>query len=413
MRVLFTTWAEPAHLYSLIPLAWAARTAGHEVRIAAPPSIVPAVSRAGLVGVAVGHDVAVQQIKQRADLAPWREPGRWPRHWAAHPENLDDGQRAVLAALGDKQVTVAEAMSDDLVAFARFWRPDVVVHDNLTFAGPVAAAATGVPALGHTWGSATVMRVELTGLRGAPLESYTRLFERFGADPQAGPVGWLDPSPPSMRLPDPLPTKRFAMRYTPFNGPGLVPGWVHERGRSARVCVTSGISSTKVRPGELPEMVGRTLRALVARDVEVVLAVGPGQAGNLGGLPSGVRVAESVPMNALLPTCAAVVHHGGSGTGLTAAAVGTPQLVLPRIPVTAEIGERVADFGAGLIPDFADQDDPEVIGACVDRLVTEPAFAEAAAALRAEIAAQPSPAATVGLLERIALGGPEAVRVAA
>ncbi|WP_034089982.1 nucleotide disphospho-sugar-binding domain-containing protein [Streptacidiphilus albus] len=408
MRVLFTTWAEPAHLYSLIPLAWAARAAGHEVRVATPPSIVPAVTRTGMIGVPVGRDVAVEQIRNRADLAPWRSRGRWPRHWAARPDLLDADLRPVLAALGDKQVTVAEAMADDLVDFARSWRPDVIVHDSLTFAGPLAAAVIGVPAFGHTWGSATVMRVELTDLTGPPLRAYQELFARFGADPDRGPAGWLDPCPPSLRLPDPATRNRIPVRYTPYNGPGTVPTWVHRPGDGSgsgaaarpRVCVTAGISSTKLRPGELPEMVGRTLRALVAHDVEVVLAVGPGQAAGLGGVPKGVRVAESVPMNALLPSCSAVVHHGGSGTGLTAAALGVPQLVLPQIPVTAEIGERLADAGAGLILDPRLQDDPAAIGDAVEVLVNDGRHRRAATALAEEIGREPAPSTLVPLLER-------------
>ncbi|MEU3908904.1 hypothetical protein AB0F20_34740, partial [Streptomyces goshikiensis] len=34
MRILFTTWAAPSHLFPLVPLAWAARVAGHEVLLA-------------------------------------------------------------------------------------------------------------------------------------------------------------------------------------------------------------------------------------------------------------------------------------------------------------------------------------------------------------------------------------------
>ncbi|MFF2750047.1 hypothetical protein ACFVVA_31480 [Kitasatospora sp. NPDC058048] len=39
--------------------------------------------------------------------------------------------------------TVPDRMIDDLVAFARDWRPDLAVWDTMTFAGPVAARACG------------------------------------------------------------------------------------------------------------------------------------------------------------------------------------------------------------------------------------------------------------------------------
>ena len=34
MRVMLTPWPNPAHLYPIVPLAWALQSAGHEVCIA-------------------------------------------------------------------------------------------------------------------------------------------------------------------------------------------------------------------------------------------------------------------------------------------------------------------------------------------------------------------------------------------
>ncbi|MFD8483954.1 nucleotide disphospho-sugar-binding domain-containing protein [Kitasatospora sp. NPDC059673] len=398
MRVLFATWAEPGHLYPLVQLAWACQAAGHQVRFATPPACAPAVARAGLIGMPVGQDVAVAQIRGRADLAPWRSFGRWPAGWASRPDLLDDGHRTVLAALADKQFTVADAMADDLIAFGRAWQPDVVVHDSLTFAGPLVAAVLGVPAVGHSWGSATVIRIETDGLGSELRPGYRELFERHGADPERGPLGWFDPCPPSLRLPDPTPRRRIPVRHVPYNGPGLLPRWLHTEPGRPRVCVTAGVAGGKIDPDRLPDVLTRALAALTALDVEVVLAVGAAQAGRLGGLPDGVRVAESLPMTALLPTCAAVVHHGGFGTGLTAAAHGVPQLVLPQMPISAEIGERLAHVGAGLLPAPDEQHDPAVIGAAVAALLDEPRHRKAAAALREEMLAEPTPAERVAVL---------------
>lgn len=402
MRVLFATWAEPGHLYSLVPLAWACRAAGHEVRLAAPPSCMASAARAGLTGVPVGRDVAVEQIRNRADLAAWRRPGRWPEGWASRPGLLDEGRRAVLRALADKQFAVADAMAGDLLAFARRWRPDVVVHDALCFAGTVAAAALGVPAYGHGWGTATVMRVEHHELGDRPLPGYPRLFERHGVPPRTGPTAWFDPCPPALRLPDPAPRPRIGVRYVPYNGPGDVPRWVVEERARPRVCVTAGVSGQKVRPGVLPPLLAHTVRALAGRGLDVVLALGADQARTLGAAPEKARVAVGLPMSELLPTCAAVVHHGGSGTGLTAAAAGTPQLVLPQIPVTAEIGERLHHQGAGLLLPPALQGDPAAVGEAVEALLDDPRHADAAARLRTDLLRMPSPAERVAVLEQAA-----------
>ena len=168
------------------------------------------------------------------------------------------------------------------------------------------------------------------------------------------------------------------------------------------MCLTGGISGSKTRPGEVPELFSRTLEGLAERDIEVVVAVGPGGAAAFGDQPANVRVVESLPMSALLPTCSAVVHHGGSGTGLTGVVAGVPQLVLPQIPVAAEIGERLEDCGAGLILDPVAQHDPDAIRAAVDRLLDDGRFRKAAADLRDEVAGEPSPADRVAVLEAAA-----------
>ncbi|MDX3229762.1 nucleotide disphospho-sugar-binding domain-containing protein [Streptomyces sp. ME19-01-6] len=403
MRVLFATWAEPGHLFSLVPLAWACRAAGHEVRLAAPPSCMASAARAGLTGVPVGRDVAVEQIRSRADLAPWRSPGRWPEGWASRPALLDDAQHTVLRALADKQFGVADAMAGDLLAFARHWRPDVVVHDALCFAGTVAAAALGVPAYGHGWGTATIMRVENHELGARPLPGHSRLFERHGVPPRSGPTAWFDPFPPALRLPDPAPRTRIDVRYVPYNGPGDVERWVLEERARPRVCITAGVSGHKVRPGALPPLLTRTASALAGRGLEVVLAISADQARKLTAAPAKARVAVGLPMSELLPTCAAVVHHGGSGTGLTAAAAGTPQLVLNQVPVTAEIGERLHRHGAGLILPPERQSDPVAVSEAVEALVDDPRHARAAARLRTDMLRMPSPADRVTALEEAAV----------
>ncbi|WP_027344559.1 nucleotide disphospho-sugar-binding domain-containing protein [Hamadaea tsunoensis] len=56
MRVLLSTPDSLARLHHLTPLAWALRTAGHEVLVAAPPSLTAAVQLTGLVVAEPGPD---------------------------------------------------------------------------------------------------------------------------------------------------------------------------------------------------------------------------------------------------------------------------------------------------------------------------------------------------------------------
>jgi UDP:flavonoid glycosyltransferase YjiC (YdhE family) len=60
MRVLFTCQPALPHLYPLVPLAWACRSAGHEVRIASEAKIVEQIVHTGL------HAVELPTVHKRA-----------------------------------------------------------------------------------------------------------------------------------------------------------------------------------------------------------------------------------------------------------------------------------------------------------------------------------------------------------
>ncbi len=64
-------------------------------------------------------------------------------------------------------------------------------------------------------------------------------------------------------------------------------------------------------------------------------------------LPTSVRHWEFVPLQQLLPHCAAIVHHGGIGTVAKALATGTPQLIIPHAWDQLDNARRVVQLGAG------------------------------------------------------------------
>ncbi len=65
-------------------------------------------------------------------------------------------------------------------------------------------------------------------------------------------------------------------------------------------------------------------------------------------LPAHVRHAPFVPLGALLPRAAAIVHHGGIGTCAQALAAGTPQLVRPWGFDQLDNATRLSRLGVGL-----------------------------------------------------------------
>lgn len=103
-------------------------------------------------------------------------------------------------------------------------------------------------------------------------------------------------------------------------------------------------------------------------------------------LPGNVRVVGRLPFDRALPHCAAVVHHGGAGTALGALRVGIPQLAVPGIGDRRPNADLLAARGAALAVPAR-----RITAAHLDRLLTDPALATAAAQVRDEIAAMPTP----------------------
>jgi UDP:flavonoid glycosyltransferase YjiC (YdhE family) len=312
---------------------------------------------------------------------------------------LRDLRRAALVAN-------AAHMAGDLVDFARAWRPHLVVGDPVAFAAALAAATAGAPLLRHLSGPLPPAAGRSLG-NGLPVEEWPAelhsLYATFGVEPRADPAAaTVDPCPPSLQT---QPVRgRIGMRYVPYNGPGAVPSWLLEPAGLPRVCVSWSMSHTATS-GEADYPAAATAEALHALGgVEVVATVKATDRGHFGPVPAGVRVVAELPLQLLLPTCAAAVNHGGGGTSLTVAAYGVPQVMMPHDPVHVVNAERIAAVGAGVAHRDRPVDAP-AIARSVGSLLAEDRWRTAAHALRAENEAQPEPAETVRALEGIAASG--------
>ncbi|MDC0772581.1 nucleotide disphospho-sugar-binding domain-containing protein [Streptomyces sp. HD] len=400
MRVLFVTWATPGHLFPMVPLAWAFQAAGHDVRVAAPDSCATAIGHAGLSAVPTGAPVDLRALSRPEDTAVWDTDKHWPAGWPGRPELLSDGQTRMLAFAAERQHAVAGAMLDELLAFARWFRPELVIHDPLAFAGPVAAAVLGVPSLAHGWEVATVLGSERSRRRDGYAPGYAALFERYGAEPRPCTARVIDPSPPGMRGAISTGTEVLDMRYVPYNGPSTAPFPPAAQGGRPRICFTSGVALGKYEASDLTRAVSSMLDLTSGLDVDTVLAIGPGQRDLLPTLPPGTLVAENTPFHLLLPLCDAVVHHGGAGTAMTAVATGVPQLVIAQSPIYTEVGRSVAAGGAGIVL-TEDQQRPATVTEALSRLLDGASpYRAALAAVREEMAAMPSPAQVAADLAR-------------
>ncbi|MGP4028913.1 nucleotide disphospho-sugar-binding domain-containing protein [Actinomadura sp. 3N407] len=411
LRILFTVAPFPTTLFHMVPLAWACRAAGHEVRVAAQPELAPSTTGIGLIAVEVGggYDLMDGILRARGGRRVIEAPARdWNRTEpaASRPANgvpPADEKRRLRDQLISPHVTAATRVASDLVRFAERWRPDLVITDPLLFAAPLVSAALDVPLLRHLVGPDVWRR--FCPLQGQEADGDERerwpeklvdLFDRFGAAVRDDhPVGAVDPWPTSLQLPGVA--GRIPIRFVPYNGSAVAPEWVLERPGRPRVCVTWG-TTTAALGGEDTFVLPRVLDALAGLDIEVILAVTTAEREKLDRVPGNVRIADGVPLHLLMPTCDAIVNQGGAGSVLTAAAWGVPQVIMPRTADTPIIAANVGAGGAAIALDVEDAA-LEAIGTAVTRTLTDDAVQAAARKLRKEIAETPSPAAVVGALE--------------
>ncbi|GAA2263031.1 salmochelin biosynthesis C-glycosyltransferase IroB [Streptomyces amakusaensis] len=374
MRVLFVTYPAIGHVFPTVPLAWALRSAGHDVLVASAGDALKAAD-AGLHVADVSPGFVLEDFLQSTAgelIARLRQPGE-----------IDpmDGLR-LFAHLN-------ESLADGIVRTADRFKPDLIVFEQIFVAGLIAAARLGVPAVQHNFGFARG-----TQLRELTVSMLTETMARHGVESVAERVPTLDIAPPSMVEPE---RDGWSMRPVPYNSGAVLPDWLLDERRRPRVGVTLGTATVHIN-GLGP--VQRLVAAAAEVDAEFVLALGEVDTAALGTLPDNVRVVGWVPLTALLERCDAAVHHGGAGTTMAALNAGVPQLVLPDGADRGINAGAVGDRGAGL-NGTADDLDPVVLR----RLLSDEKLSAVAREVREEIGSMPSPASLVPRLEALALTG--------
>ncbi|GLW33289.1 nucleotide disphospho-sugar-binding domain-containing protein [Actinoplanes regularis] len=367
MRVLFVLMPGAGHVFPLVPLAWAFRSAGHDVMVGTcGEGLTPSVN-AGLPVVDIAPGFQVQDYLRQLFT---KDPGLPAQeHEAARHRQVN----FAVILFGP----VNRRLADGLLCLARDWQPDLVIYDELGAAGALAATSLNVPGIHHDCGFVRTRNL-WRGLQ----ETLADLYDEHGLTRPTEPAVTLDPAPPSMvSEPD-----GWSVRYVPYSGGAVLPDWLSERS-GPRIAVSLGTVTPAV---EGPGLMRRIVDVAAGLDAEFVLALGGRPPASLGDLPPNVRAFEWLPMNALLSTCDAIIHHGGAGTALTAAVAGVPQLVLPNGADRYHTADGVQKRGNGLA---AEPD--ELDTSMLERLLSDRWLRVAAREVQAEVRALPSPAETV------------------
>jgi UDP:flavonoid glycosyltransferase YjiC (YdhE family) len=371
MKIFFSTGPGLGHFLPVVPLAWAARAAGHDVMMVTAGPAIQACASAGLPAIDAFPDFDFKDMtkRNRKDVQGFRYP-------------FSD---AALPFVAKMMAGISDKMADRTVEMAKSWKPDLIVHTPFNVNGSLAATLLSIPTVVHGFGLLSIGK--LTGLTDLIYENMRPACERNGVTSElVRPTAIIDTCPPSMREADRPPA--WFCRYVPYNGGGSLPDWLVEAPSRRRICVTLGTA--------LPHVAGvggvsGVIDAVRNLDVDVILALGGTDASVLGALPSNVRTVGWIPLSALVPTCSAIVHHGGAGTTMNALVAGVPQLIVPHMADQHGNARAVQQRSVGLmhLPEDANA---QTVQRSLRQLLEDSNFTQAAQEVRQENENQIPPA---------------------
>jgi UDP:flavonoid glycosyltransferase YjiC (YdhE family) len=382
VRLLFTFVGGNGHFEPLVPIARAAEAAGHTVAFAGQPAMISAIEGSGFTGFATAG-VTLSSTPERLPLLKL---------------DLDREDRALREGFARR---IARERAADLRGLCATWQPDMIICDEIDFGAMVAAERCGLvyaTVLVIAAGSFVRRHVvgeplnELRAAHGLPPDPDLTMLSRYLV---------LSPFPPSYRDPAfPLPATAHSIRPLSTgaaqNDP--VPPWLLHLNDAPTVYFTLG-TVFNVESGDL---FARVLAGLRDLPINVIATVGREiDPAEFGQQPDNIQIARYIPQSAVLPRCAAVISHGGSGSVIGALAHGLPMVVIPMGADQPLNADRCAALGVALSLD-AVAVTPEAVRAAVAAVLTDASYRRAAERLRDEIAALPDSGHAVILLERLA-----------
>jgi MGT family glycosyltransferase len=387
-RFLFVVPPLTGHVNPTVSVARTLEARGHQVAWAAHPGTVRPLLPAG------ARIFPLPEAAPAALVADVAERARAAR-----------GAAALKLLWQDFLIPLARSMRGGVEAAAIEFGPHVMIADQQAVAGALVARRRGVP-----WATFATTSAGVTDpLGGLPqvkqwLADLLAGLEREAelpatAEPALSPhlvvafttealVGPLDRFPAHYRFVGPSISDR--PEATPFPWDDLAPD-------RRRVLVSMGTVNADISG----RFYATALAALAdAPDLQIILAAPPERIPEPPP-PAPTIIRRYVPQLALLRHLDAVVCHGGHNTTCEALAHGLPLVIAPIKDDQPIVADQVVAAGAGLRVKFGRVQPPELRDA-VTRVLTEPSFRAAAAAIRTSFAAAGGAAAAADALESLA-----------
>ncbi|MFD8546323.1 nucleotide disphospho-sugar-binding domain-containing protein [Streptomyces sp. NPDC059649] len=425
MRALFVSWPWRTHFQPLVPLAWALQAAGHEVQVASGPELADVMTSSGLTSVVVGTEERVLEglaerfteeqvamVRTLEELGP-RDDLLFDFAETREEELTWDRLRLLTRYLTEIHKGMNEALVEELVEYCQWWKPDLVVWDWLSQAGSIAAAAVGAASARVRseidWDARfrrNFVRVRAQqppeGREDALADWLGGWAQKYGGSFSEEMVTGdftIDHMLDSMRLETQVP--HVPVRYVSYHGPSVVSHWTRRDPAKRRVLATFGVSQNRGREYQAAtvQQLQDMLDSLADLDIELIVTLPRSIQADLKRIPGNTTLVEFVPLHVIIPSCSAVIHHGGIPGFMEAIEHHVPQLLVGRIP--GDIEERaplLEEARAGLhLPPR--QLRGERVRECLVRLLEDPEFKEGTGRLRKELAGRPTPSEVIRDLE--------------
>lgn len=376
MRILFTFVGGSGHFEPLVALARASVAAGHTVAFANRPGMTASVEKAGFSSFAIGLDY-----------------GDSDKRYPLAEVDMAQEYRVVREFFVVRQ---ARERCAAILALCAEWKPDLIVCDEMDFGAMIAAEKLGLP---HA--SVSVIAAGGFAERAQAADALDAVRAEFGlpSDPEMQMLSRylvLSPFPRGYRDPAfPLPATAHFLRLVMPDYTAKLP--VSFPNDAPLVYFTLGT----VFDRESGDLFTRVITGLHDLPINLLVTVGKFiDPAEFGEQPPNVRIERYIPQAEILPHCALVVSHGGSGSVIGSLTHGLPSVLLPMGADQPLNGERYAALGLGLTLNPM-QVTPESIRAAAATVLADRRYRQAAEKLRDEIAAMPDAGPTVPLLEQL------------
>jgi rhamnosyltransferase subunit B len=407
--VVIVTSGSAGDLFPFLSMGVALRAAGHRVNVLAPHLHASAVEQAGLTFHPTAADPAVLNDPDlwhplRGFGIVWRATREGMAQLPPFIAGLQHARPCLLLVhpLALPEADLCRSVHPRLKVATAYLAPQNLptVHDPLML-GPY-RMPRWVPLGARRWlwrriGARLIDPIalpEVNAARGAhglaPVDS---LLGHIKSVPDLSIVlfpEWFGATQPDW--PQPLLRADFPL-YDPHPGAAFSPELVHFLGAGdAPLIFTPGTGNLQAAAYfdaavNAVETLGRRAIFLTPHAAQIPTA-----------LPANVLWQAYLPLRALLPHAAALIHHGGIGTTAEALRAGTPQLIVPFAHDQFDNGARVAGLGAGLVLPNAKLT-PSRLTRALRSLFSSPAVAQACRAVSQRFPSAPDHSSLVAALE--------------